>query len=128
MPSDSAATNSMPIILIASPEYRCWECENPLLPRFCGVSASIRDHLLLFLVCSTTCQAGVLEDSKHIGVEFLPLSPPVVRCLLDDEENIVAIVEGQRIADGLLLAPYGTGPRGLARELLQMRNWETRKQ
>jgi hypothetical protein len=62
----------------------------------------------------------VLSDGEGPGVEIYALKPPEVRALLDRENDMVSIVEGQRMAGGLLLAPYGEGPRGVRREHLAM--------
>ncbi len=75
---------------------------------------------MIFLTCSLECQATVLSESEGYEVEVYALKSPEVRALLDRENDMVTIVEGQRMADGLLLAPYGEGPRGIVRERLAM--------
>ncbi len=107
-------------VIAASPEFACWQCEEPLPPRFCGVWAETKPHPTLLVTCSPGCQATVLSDGEGPGVEIYALKPPEVRALLDREDDMVSIVEGQRMAGGLLLAPYGEGPRGIVRERLAM--------
>lgn len=103
-----------------SPNFACWQCEEPLPPRFCGVWAETKPHPTLLVTCSPGCQATVLSESEGQGVEVYALKSPEVRALLDRDEDIISIVEGQRMAGGLLLAPYGEGPSGIVRERLAM--------
>ncbi len=111
---------NMKFVIAASPDFACWQCEEALPPRFCGVWAETEPHPALLVTCSPGCQAAVLRESEGPGVEVYALKPPEVRALLDRENDMVSIVEGQRVAGGLLLAPYGEGPRGIVREHLAM--------
>jgi len=107
-------------VMALSPNFACWQCEEALPPRLCGVWVETEPHPTLLVTCSPGCQATVLSDGEGPGVEIYALKPPEVRALLDRDEDIISIVEGQRIAGGLLLAPYGKGPRGIVREHLAM--------
>ena len=107
-------------VIAASPEFACWQCEEALPPRFCGAWAETEPHPTLLITCSPGCQATVLSESEGHGVAVYALKPPEVRALLDRDEDIISIVEGQRMAGGLLLAPYGEGPSGIVREHLAM--------
>ncbi len=107
-------------VIAASPDFACWQCEEPLPPRFCGVWAETEPHPTLLITCSPACQTAVIRQSEVEGMEVYALKPPEVRALLDRENDMVTIVEGQRMAGGLLLAPYGEGPRGIVREHLAM--------
>jgi hypothetical protein len=117
---DQVRRISTRFVTALSPNFACWQCEEPLPPRFCGVWAETEPHPTLLITCSPGCQATVLSESERQGVEVYALKPPEVRALLDRDEDIISIVEGQRIAGGLLLAPYGQGPRGIVREHLAM--------
>ena len=117
----SVEGRNVKFVIAASPDFACWACEEPLPPGFCGVSAQLHPRPpMIFLTCSLECQATVLSESEGHGVEVYALKPPEVRALLDRDEDIISIVEGQRMAGGLLLAPYGEGPRGIVRERLAM--------
>ncbi len=107
-------------VMALSPNFACWQCEEPLPPRLFGVWVETKPHPTLLVTCSPACQATVLSDGEGPGVEVYALKPPEVRALLDRDEDIISIVEGQRMAGGLLLAPYGEGPSGIVRERLAM--------
>ncbi len=110
----------MKFVIAASPDFGCWACEEPLPPGFCGVWAEAEPHPTLLVTCSPACQADVLRQSEGHGVEVYALKSPEVRALLDREHDMVSFVEGQRMAGGLLLAPYGEGPRGIVRKHLAL--------
>ncbi len=117
---DQVRRISTRFVMALSPNFACWQCEEPLPPRFCGVWAETEPHPTLLVTCSPECQGDVLRQSEGKGVEVCALKSPKVRALLDRDEDIISIVEGQRMADGLLVAPYGEGPRGIVRERLAM--------
>jgi hypothetical protein len=93
-------------VLVYTSGYRCWQCEKPLRPQFCGVHAdlgpnSIYNNPLLFVTCSSSCQQDVLRVCRENGVSAEVWKPARVRRWLDHNENVAGVIQSSRSRGGV---------------------------
>jgi len=98
----SASSQDIPaserVILAFTRNYKCWQCEQPLLPGFCGVRAALPSYVhlkypLLFLTCNQMCQKRVALEWREKGLSAWMWDGPRVRRFFDNPENIAGTLQ-----------------------------------
>jgi hypothetical protein len=86
------------VVLFASPEYSCWQCERRLPPEPCAVAVEgltpygLTDSI--YLTCSQDCQRALKPELAWTGRTARSMQPVETSAILRAKENVIGCVEG----------------------------------
>jgi hypothetical protein len=91
------------VLLFASPNNCCWQCEQklPLEPGAVAVEGLTPYGLtdFIYLTCSEDCRRALEPDITYTGLTSRSVEPAQITDLLRSPENVVGVVEGWQGVD-----------------------------